>query len=119
MLQGEHSAIFSTFIKLPFVIKIFVLFIFEWQFYTGFTVLKRLANASSHFLPIYGLKGALTRYGKVTWKSAHAWNLITLCLLIAWGMTFIFMVHFSFYAIPLQIYDVMYDIATTPKGNQI
>ena len=29
-LQGEHSAIFSTFIKLPFVIKIFVLSIFEW-----------------------------------------------------------------------------------------
>ena len=25
MLQGEHSAIFSTFIKLPFVIKNFVL----------------------------------------------------------------------------------------------
>ena len=38
MLQGEHSAILSTFIKLPFVIKIFVLSIFEWQFYTGFTV---------------------------------------------------------------------------------
>ena len=38
MLQGEHSAIFSTFIKLPIVIKIFVLSIFEWQFYTGFTV---------------------------------------------------------------------------------
>ena len=30
MLQGEHSAILSTFIKLPFVIKIFVLSIFEW-----------------------------------------------------------------------------------------
>ena len=29
MLQGEHSAILLTFIKLPFVIKIFVLFIFE------------------------------------------------------------------------------------------
>ena len=29
MLQGEHSAILSTFIKLPFVIKIFVLFSFE------------------------------------------------------------------------------------------
>ena len=28
----------STFIKLPFVIKIFVLSIFEWRFYTGFTV---------------------------------------------------------------------------------
>ena len=39
MLQGEHSAIFSTFIKLLFVIQIFVLSIFEWPFYTGFTVL--------------------------------------------------------------------------------
>ena len=29
MLQ-KHSAILSTFIKLPFVIKIFVLSIFEW-----------------------------------------------------------------------------------------
>ena len=38
MLQGEHSAILSTSIKLPFVIKIFVLSIFEWPFYTGFTV---------------------------------------------------------------------------------
>ena len=37
MLQGEHSAILLTFIKLPFVIKIFVLSIFEWLFYTGFT----------------------------------------------------------------------------------
>ena len=34
MLQGEHSAILSTFIKLTFVIKIFVLSIFEWLFYT-------------------------------------------------------------------------------------
>ena len=39
MLQGEHSAIFLTFIKLPFVIKTFVLSIFEWAFYTGFTVI--------------------------------------------------------------------------------
>ena len=38
MLQGEHSAILLTFIKLPFVIKTFVLSIFEWPFYTGFTV---------------------------------------------------------------------------------
>ena len=29
------------------------------------------------------------------------------------GMT-IFMVHLSFYAIPLLIYDVMYDITTIP-----
>ena len=32
MLQGEHSAILLTFIKLPFVIKIFVLSINEWPF---------------------------------------------------------------------------------------
>ena len=38
MLQGEHSAILSTFIKLPIVIKIFVLSIFERPFYTGFSV---------------------------------------------------------------------------------
>ena len=38
MLQGEHSAILSTFIKLPYVIKIFVLSILERSFYTGSTV---------------------------------------------------------------------------------
>ena len=54
MLQGEHSAILSTFIKqgehsaihlifinLPFVIKIVVVCIFEWPFYTGFVIVKR------------------------------------------------------------------------------
>ena len=45
MLQGEHSAILLTFIKLPFVIKIFVLSFFEWPFYTGFTVPKVLMLA--------------------------------------------------------------------------
>ena len=38
MFQGEHSAILSTFIKLPFVNKTFVLSIFEWSLMTGFTV---------------------------------------------------------------------------------
>ena len=38
MLQWEHSAILLTFIKLPFVTKIFVLSIFEWPLKTGFTV---------------------------------------------------------------------------------
>ena len=38
MLQGESSAILTTFIKLPFVIKIFVSSFFEWPFYTGLTV---------------------------------------------------------------------------------
>ena len=36
--DGEHSAILSSFIKVPIVIKIFILSIFEWPFYTGFTV---------------------------------------------------------------------------------
>ena len=36
--QGEHSAILLTFIKLTFVTKSFVLSIFEWPFYTSFTV---------------------------------------------------------------------------------
>ena len=35
MLQREHSAILSTFIKLPSVIKIFVLSIFELPLKTG------------------------------------------------------------------------------------
>ena len=38
-LQGEHSAILLTFIKIPFVINIFVLSIFEWPFKTGFTII--------------------------------------------------------------------------------
>ena len=42
MLQGEHSAILSTFIKLPFDFKTFVLFIFEWPLKTGFTVLGHM-----------------------------------------------------------------------------
>ena len=45
MLQGEHSAILLTFIELPFVIKIPVLSIFEWPFYTGFTVHGKLFAA--------------------------------------------------------------------------
>ena len=32
---------------------------------------------------------------------------------------FISMLHLSFYAIPLLIYDVMYDITTRPKGTQL
>ena len=39
----------NTFIKLLFVIKIFVLYFYEWPFYTGFTVQhKLLAFQSTH-----------------------------------------------------------------------
>ena len=47
MPQGEHSAVLSTFIKLPYVIKIYVLSICEWPLKTGFTVLtlvKKIAE---------------------------------------------------------------------------
>ena len=65
------------------------------------------------------MNGALTWYGKLTWESAHAWNLIIVCLLIVWGMTLIFMVLLSLYAMPLLIYDVMCDITTIPYGTQL
>ena len=46
MLQGKHSAILSTFIKLPFDIKIFVLSFFEWPLKTGFTVVLSYTYSS-------------------------------------------------------------------------
>ena len=56
MFQGEHSAILSTCIKLPFVINIFVLLIFEWPLKTGFTVYCMMSNRLSMYLewqPLY------------------------------------------------------------------
>ena len=53
MLQGEHSAILSTFIKLPIAIKIFVLSIFERLFYTGFTVMYLLLLRSISLFKFY------------------------------------------------------------------
>ena len=52
--KGEHSAILSTFIKLPFVIKISVLSIFEWPLKTGFTVIFLIfqKNMVGHFMCI-------------------------------------------------------------------
>ena len=48
MLQGEHSAILLTFIKLPFVIKTLVLSIFEWPFYTCFTLVLNVFYTGLH-----------------------------------------------------------------------
>ena len=45
MLRTEHSAILLTFIKQPFVIKIFVLSIFEWPFYIHFTACTTFIRA--------------------------------------------------------------------------
>ena len=45
MLQGEHSAILYTFIKLPFSIKTIVLSNFKWPLKTGFTVYHLFIHA--------------------------------------------------------------------------
>ena len=60
MLPMEHSAILLTFIKLTFVIKIFVLSILEWLFYTGFTVhcLMKNIQGFSYFFDV-GVRGLL------------------------------------------------------------
>ena len=47
-IRREHSTILWTFIKLPVVIKIFVLSIFEWPFYTDFTVLLIMEAFTMH-----------------------------------------------------------------------
>ena len=50
MLQAEHSAIFSTFIKLPFVIKTFILSIFEWPLDRKlYSVNINLPYAATHY----------------------------------------------------------------------
>ena len=41
MFRGEHSAILSTLIKIPFAIKTFVLSIIKWPFKTSFTLYQR------------------------------------------------------------------------------
>ena len=51
--KGGHSAILLTIIKLPFVMKIFVLSIFEWPFYTGFTVIPITICLNSSICSFY------------------------------------------------------------------
>ena len=46
----------STFIKLPFVIKIFVLSIFERPFYTGFTVVEDTMSNLQNFTERLGAR---------------------------------------------------------------
>ena len=63
-----------------------------------------------------GLKGPVSWNGKLTWESAQAWNLLILSTFVTLGKTTIIMVHLIFYAIPLSIYDVLYDITTKSEG---
>ena len=57
-----HSAILSAFIKLPFVIKIFVLSVFECLFYTGFTVNSK-TRTHTHTNLVYSTSILHFRYG--------------------------------------------------------
>ena len=50
---SKHSAILSTFIKLPIVIKIFILSIFEWPFYTCFTVFTSVNSVGAGEMPCF------------------------------------------------------------------
>ena len=52
MLHWEHSAILSTFVQLPFAIKIFVVSIFEWPLKTGFTVEAKIDDKQITTKPI-------------------------------------------------------------------
>ena len=45
---AEHSEILSTCIKLPSVLKTFVLSIFDWPLKTGFTVIFKSSNELGH-----------------------------------------------------------------------
>ena len=60
-LQGEHSAILSTFIKLPFVIKIFVLSIFGTRDLFNISYSRELYLVSKflHFEEIVRVKMAV------------------------------------------------------------
>ena len=82
MLQGEHSAKLSTFIKLPFVINIFVLSIFEWPLKTVFTVIKNVKASGQYsvhnsitllviFLKCLSFKDTLSGSGGKDLLNAH------------------------------------------------
>ena len=69
MLQGEHSAILLAFTKLSFVIKIFVLYILEWPFYTGLTVflISSQLDCRSTFIAMESLRKWKTKSIQMSW----------------------------------------------------
>ena len=73
MLQGEHSAILSTFIKLPIVIKVFVLSFFT----VPSSILIRWAkNPSKHWKVTYYKQHPWmdpSKHWKVTYYKQHPW----------------------------------------------
>ena len=65
--DGAYScSILSTFIKLPFIIKIFVLSIFEWPLKTGFTV-KKVCYKRTALYSLFIVDGRWGQWGQ--WAS--------------------------------------------------
>ena len=75
MLQGEHSAILSTFIKLPFVIKVFVLSIFELPFYAGFTIFVEESSVLCLLAETFPLL-LCKQFGYIQTRPNRMWDLI-------------------------------------------
>ena len=72
IVECSNSAILSTFIKLPFAIKIFVLSIFEWPFYTGFTVFnEQVLLYFTEMLHVW----LSTKVGESHFDMSKTWNL--------------------------------------------
>ena len=65
MLQREHSAILLTFIRLPFVIKIFVLSTFECPFYTDVTISYFMSTSASLVI------NTIREYSYLAYKSSY------------------------------------------------
>ena len=71
MLKWEHSAILSTFIELPFVIKIFVLSIFECFFYTAFTELTEFQGI---FIGTFEYQGVDVHIASILRSDDFSWS---------------------------------------------
>ena len=83
MLQGEHSAIehsaiLSTFIKQPIVIKMFFFSISEWRLKTGFAETQNPILAVSSFMHMPVHIGTPLATSECSDKPAHPHNLACL-----------------------------------------
>ena len=71
MLQGEHSAILSTSIKLPFVMKTFVLSVFEWPLKTGSTVHNLVLTFIVCRCPKHSYYSCIHAKGVISYGTVH------------------------------------------------
>ena len=72
----DHSAILSTFIKLPLIIKIFFLSIFEWPLKTGITVFYVYCSSLTVNEPRHEISNNVCANSKVSDQPEHTRSLI-------------------------------------------